>query len=128
VGAGVVTTERRFGLEEARALLPELRERLPRIREHRAAMIAASHRLTERLERETGGVAEPEVFRAQRALRAELEWFAEQGIVLRDPDSGLVDFPAVRDGEEVYWCWLPSEADIGFFHPVTTGFGGRRPL
>ncbi len=50
-------------------------------------------------------------------------------IVLRDIDRGLIDFPAVREGEEVYLCWLLDEEEaIGFWHAPDAGFGGRRPL
>jgi hypothetical protein len=49
-------------------------------------------------------------------------------IVVRDVMSGLVDFPAVRDGEEVYLCWLVDEPDIGWWHGLDTGFAGRRRL
>jgi hypothetical protein len=49
-------------------------------------------------------------------------------IVLRDVDRGLVDFPSLRDGEEVYLCWLVDESEIGFWHEPEAGFAGRRPL
>ena len=50
-------------------------------------------------------------------------------IVLRDVHRGLIDFPALRDGEEVYLCWLVDEEEtIGFWHEPEAGFGGRRPL
>ncbi len=50
-------------------------------------------------------------------------------IVLRDVSRGLIDFPAVRDGEEVYLCWLVDDEEaIGFWHEPDAGFAGRRPL
>ena len=50
-------------------------------------------------------------------------------IVLRDVNRGLIDFPAMRDGVEVYLCWLvDSEESIGFWHEPEAGFAGRRPL
>ncbi len=49
-------------------------------------------------------------------------------VVLRDVDRGLVDFPAIRDGQEVYLCWLLEEDEIGFWHDPEAGFAGRRPL
>lgn len=50
-------------------------------------------------------------------------------IVLRDVERGLIDFPAWRDGQEVYLCWLlDEEPEIGFWHPIEAGFAGRRPL
>jgi hypothetical protein len=49
-------------------------------------------------------------------------------IVLRDVDRGLVDFPALRDGREIYLCWLVEEEEIAFWHEPGAGFAGRRPL
>jgi hypothetical protein len=49
-------------------------------------------------------------------------------IVLRDLERGLVDFPSMREGEEVYLCWEEGEAEIGYWHDLESGYGGRRPL
>jgi hypothetical protein len=49
-------------------------------------------------------------------------------IVLRDLDRGLIDFPAIRDGHEIYLCWLLDEDEIGFWHEPDAGFAGRQPL
>ena len=49
-------------------------------------------------------------------------------IVVRDLDRGLVDFPSLRDGEEVYLCWLVDEPAVGHWHSLESGFGGRLPL
>jgi anti-sigma factor RsiW len=60
----------------------------------------------------------------QRAF-AELQ---AEDIVVRDVIRGLVDFPAVLDGEEVYLCWLVDEPEIEHWHELDAGFGGRRRL
>jgi hypothetical protein len=53
----------------------------------------------------------------------------EKGIVLRDPETGLVDFPAVTDKGVVYLlCWKRDEDDLGWWHFAEEGFAGRRPL
>ena len=52
----------------------------------------------------------------------------ELGLVLRDLDRGLVDFPALRNGREVYLCWEEGEEQIGYWHDLDTGYGGRQPL
>ena len=63
-------------------------------------------------------------FDAREAL-AELE---QQGIILRDPDNGLIDFPCVHGGREVLLCWKLGEDDLGWWHFPEDGFAGRRPL
>ena len=50
------------------------------------------------------------------------------GIVVRDIDRGLIDFPAIRDQREVYLCWELDEERIAFWHDLESGYGGRRPL
>ena len=50
------------------------------------------------------------------------------GIILRDSERGLVDFPTLWDGREVYLCWLLGESNIQFWHEIDTGFTGRQPL
>lgn len=49
-------------------------------------------------------------------------------ITLRDITEGLVDFPALVNGRQVWLCWKRGEGDIGFWHDLDSGFGGRRPL
>jgi hypothetical protein len=123
-----VTDERRFDVEEANAELEDLRERLPRLREARQALIASSRRITEAVATDGGGVAGTDWFRAQRSLREDLTSLAERGILLRDPESGLVDFPAEIEGRAVFLCWRLDEDTVAWFHEVGSGFVGRKPL
>jgi hypothetical protein len=52
----------------------------------------------------------------------------EMGILLKDVDKGLCDFPYMRKGRIVYLCWQLGEESIGYWHDIETGFGGREPL
>jgi hypothetical protein len=123
-----VTDERRFSVEEADGELDELRRRLPILREARQELIDTGERITSAVEVDGGGVEGSAWFRAQQTLRAELLWLSAQGILLRDPDTGLVDFPAERDGRRVFLCWRLGEERVGWFHEEQSGFSGRRPL
>ncbi len=60
-----------------------------------------------------------------KRLLAELE---TTGVVLKDMDVGLVDFPAIIDGHPVYLCWRLDEEAVRFYHRVEDGFAGRKPL
>jgi hypothetical protein len=120
--------ERLFTLEEATAMLPELRDLLPRLRQARRDLIEASGRVTAKVAADGGGVAEPAWFHAQQQMKLDLTALADAGILLRDPEIGLVDFPSIRDGERVYLCWHLDEDAIGFFHGERAGLSGRRPL
>jgi hypothetical protein len=123
-----VTVERLFTIEEANAELVELRARLPLLREARQQLIDSSERITAAVEIDGGGVEGSDWFRAQESLKAELLWLADRGILLRDPETGLIDFPAERDGQRVLLCWRLGEDQVAWYHDEQTGFSGRKPL
>jgi hypothetical protein len=123
-----VTEDRLYALGEANAELPDLRERLPRLRVARDGLIAASERIKEAVANDGGGVAEAGWFAHQQTLKTELEHLAERGILLRDPEIGLVDFPAEHDGRRVYLCWRLGEEQVAWYHEANAGFGSRKPL
>ena len=123
-----MTRDRVFTVLDANAELPELRERLPRLREARLGLIASSERITDAVASDGGGVAGSDWFRHQETLKTEVEYLADRGILLRDPDTGLIDFPAERDGEQVFLCWRLGEGDVEYYHGVHSGFAGRKPL
>jgi hypothetical protein len=77
----------------------------------------------------TGG-AWPGSEQAEAAVEIALgfEQLEELDIVVRDLERGLIDFPAVIDGREVYLCWLLDEPSVTHWHAIEAGFAGRRPL
>src|SRR4029450_8670169 len=104
--SGRVTAQVRASRGVAAApILPELRGLLPRLPQARRDLIEASGRVTAKVAADGGGVAEPAWFRAQQQMKRDLTALADAGILLRDPEIGLVDFPSIRDGERVYLCW-----------------------
>jgi hypothetical protein len=68
--------------------------------------------------------------RAEAAVAATLgfEQLEELDLLVRDLEAGLIDFPALRDGREVYLCWQIDEAEVGHWHAAETGYPGRLPL
>lgn len=61
-------------------------------------------------------------------LRTGLQAISDAGVMVKDIDMGLVDFPSKRDGHTVFLCWMIDEPDILFWHHVDDGYQGRRPL
>jgi hypothetical protein len=124
--------ERHYTLEQANAVRGWVSERVAWIRDARAELIALGARAAEAiraLEPEAGGsYPGREVARALVELSRAAGELEAVDVVLRDVDRGLVDFPALRDGEEVYLCWLVDEPEIGFWHEPDAGFAGRQPL
>ena len=123
-----MTTERVFTPEDANAELPDLRVLLPRVQEARRGLIEATERITEAVGTDGGGVAGSEWFRHQQTLKSAVEDLARRGILLRDPEVGLVDFPAEREGRRVFLCWRLDEGSVAYFHEERGGFSGRQPL
>ena len=65
---------------------------------------------------------------AGQRLRSILENFEQSGVLVKDLDKGLVDFPTLFRGEEVYLCWKLDEASIRFWHGTHEGFAGRKAI
>jgi hypothetical protein len=121
--------DRVYGVDEANAMLPELRERLASVRSARQAMLRGAEVVKERVAADGGGAfGGREYWDAQHTLRAEIERLAVEQIVLRDPESWLVDFPGEREGRRVWLCWRLGEDRVSHWHEHERGFAGRRPL
>jgi hypothetical protein len=120
--------ERRFTREEASELLPWLREVLPRIRTARQVVLEGGEHLRRWTRLDGGGRQGKEYWEALDSLRRDVVAVAERGVILRDPETGLVDFPASHEGKEILLCWRLGEGEIGFWHDPGSGFAGRRPL
>lgn len=129
----------RFTLEEANALLPWLRDTFAEVhalRDRIATGVTAARDLTMKARSNGGGGAvdrrlaeiEKELSGLNESIQKRLDDVQRKGIIVRDLDRGLVDFPSLRDGREVHLCWVLGEDAIGFWHETDTGFGGRKPL
>jgi hypothetical protein len=66
--------------------------------------------------------------KTSQVLLETIKRIQETGCVVKDLDIGLIDFPSMRGGEEVYLCWKLGEERIGFWHGIDEGFTGRKPL
>jgi hypothetical protein len=122
------TEERYYTVDEANGMLDGLRGMLEKIREARRTILGSAERLRRDAVTNGGGAEGSASLEAMATLRNGVESLTEQGIVLRDADTGLIDFPALREGRLVYLCWLPEEDRVTHWHEVDSGFGGRKPL
>jgi hypothetical protein len=68
------------------------------------------------------------VDRITAEIRQGLQEIQTLGCVVKDLDMGLLDFPALRDGQEVYLCWRVGEDRIESWHGIDEGYTGRKPL
>lgn len=121
-------SERRYTVEEANELLPALEEMLERLRDAQRVMAERHDEVMDATATNGGGGAGKEYLEASQEagrVNAELE---RLDILVRDPESGLIDFPAERGGEEIFLCWRLGEDAVAWWHPTDTGFAGRQPL
>jgi hypothetical protein len=131
-----------YSVNEVNALLPRVREAFTRVMQLRAALKPIYRRLEladaapDRSDFEVlmPGAA-PEVVRDRAAFKGmiemlndELAAIADLGGNVKDLDTGLVDWRALRHGEDILLCWRFGETEIGFWHEMETGFAGRRPV
>jgi hypothetical protein len=128
-GTGLVY-ERHFTREEANALLPQLTAMLSQLQDSKDELTdAEAHEaLSEAAPANGGGEEGRQVGVAFLEVRRLLETIEQSGIVLRDIDRGLVDFPALLEDREIYLCWELGEDDVGYWHDMDAGYGGREPL
>ena len=66
--------------------------------------------------------------RDQERLQEYAQELHDLGVELKDPVTGLLDFPACMDGREVYLCWRLGESEVGYWHELEAGFAGRQKL
>jgi hypothetical protein len=121
---------RHYTLEEASELLPRVVEIVERMRAARDQLgdREARDALSEAGPSNGGGTPGRTVSQGFLEVRDLMIELRELEIVIRDLDRGLLDFPSLRDGREVYLCWQEGEDSIRFWHEPDAGFGGRKPL
>lgn len=122
-----------FSIEEANALIPEVRRILLRIqRSHRRLLSfqESARHAAEGAEQGGGGMPDgPQYVSLLLELLSSAGELETLGIQLKDQARGLIDFPSLRDGRVVLLCWHLGEGDqIEWWHDVEAGFAGRQPL
>jgi hypothetical protein len=116
--------------EQANALLPIVGDTVRRLRDARRRLVEGGFatELAELADATGGGWPGRERARASIEVALGFEQIERLDLVVRDLERGLVDFPSLIDGREVYLCWLLDEPAVGHWHGVEAGFAGRRPL
>jgi len=126
-----------FDLDEANEALRELEPILAALRDQRSELI----RLRDRVLAATAGgeAAPPDPSDELRLLRMRMQGVIDQmqagvarideiGATLRDIETGLIDFPALASGRQIWLCWRLGEGPVEWWHELSTGFDGRQPL
>jgi hypothetical protein len=123
--------ERLFTVEEANALLPTLQEILADLAMHRDALREKAPDMEPILRASIGnggGKASSEYGLEAYRLYLAVERIRELGVILKDLDMGLLDFPHERDERIVFLCWHPPEEHVSYWHDLDAGYAGRQPI
>lgn len=112
-------------LEEARDRLAALRPSIDELIRLRADLAELRADLAEAGISPLGGMAEAKAYEAR--IFSLLEDISSGDVQVKGYAPVLLDFPGLRDGREVLWCWLEGDADINWYHRSDCGFPGRRP-
>src|SRR6266478_4271156 len=119
-----------YNRDEARALLPKIRDWLKQLGRLRQSLSQQEQRLARLLAagNDAGGELVNHWVKTVAATKKVLQEFAQREIQVKDLDRGLIDFPAIIGGREVFLCWEQDEDDIEFWHELDTGYAGRERL
>lgn len=122
---------RYFTLQEANETLETIRPLMDEVQFIRQDILAKQPEFWPAIERSAGNGGNPALSKLVKdfeRLDSLLHRILEEGVLIKDLTTGLLDFPALKDGREVYLCWKFGEDSIRFWHEVEAGFAGRQPI
>lgn len=126
---------RLFTLEEANELLPTITPALLELKREKEQFDQLQRTLATMTPamRSNGHGAIAVEYEAQihalvTRISAGVREIAALGVEVKDLNQGLIDFPHWREDHVVYLCWRLGEGNIGYWHDIEAGFGGRREL
>lgn len=122
---------RYFTLQEANETLDVIRPFMDELQEIRQSILAKQPEAWPAIEKSVGNGGN----RALSAMVQDFERLDElvhriqsMDVLIKDINLGLLDFPAIKDGREVYLCWQYGEGGIAFWHEIAAGFAGRQSI
>ena len=119
-----------FTVKEANELIPFLSSKLHELRLIHGKLVVWSNDAPSQSEVTLRGgmLADPEYVSLLTRFQTLIDDVCSEGCYLKDLDSGLVDFPTLWEGREVYLCWKLGETEVGHWHEIEAGFRGRQPI
>jgi len=120
-----------FTLSEATSLLPQLAVHLTKAKQGKAILLHTKDEIKKasaKAEFGGGSVAGPRYIQALENIHDSMQTVHEFGVIVKDLEQGLCDFPFMLDGRVVYLCWRLGEEQIEWWHEIDSGFAGRQPL
>lgn len=122
---------RHFTLQEANETLNSIRPLMDEVQQIRLRILEKQPEAWPAIEKSVGNGgnrALSSMVQDFEKLEALIHNIQATGVLIKDVNLGLLDFPALKEGREVYLCWQYGEGEIAFWHEVEAGFAGRRPI
>lgn len=126
-----MSSKKLFTLAEANHLVPRLLDWVPEIQKLSASMnhdFPDISNAREKAKWDGGSVEGGEYLNVVMKYNHLIQQIESIGCEIKGVREGLVDFPSLREGREVYLCWRMPEKEIRFWHDLDTGFSGRKPI
>ncbi|MEE2986969.1 MAG: DUF2203 domain-containing protein [Nitrospinota bacterium] len=120
-----------FSLEEANSIVPKLLKKVPEMQgltEKLQKGFPDVEKARKKAQQNGGSVEGGQYLETALSLNNLIKEFESKGCILKGISEGLVDFPSIRDGREVYLCWKAPEERIEYWHDIDAGFAGRRKI
>jgi hypothetical protein len=120
-----------FTLNEANDALETIRPLMDEIQTIRRRILAKQPEAWPAIEKSAGNGgnrALSDMVEDFEKLDALIHQVQDIGAQIKDINTGLLDFSALKDGREVYLCWQYGEDNIQFWHEIEAGFAGRQPI
>ena len=120
-----------FTLHEANETLGSIRLWMDEIQSIRQEILQHQPEIWSVMEKSAGNGGNPTLSRMVKTfdrLDALIHQIQDQGVIIKDVNTGLLDFPALKNDREVYLCWKYGEGDIAFWHEIDAGYTGRQPV
>lgn len=120
-----------FTLEEAMQQLEWLKDVMSEVQRARREILRIKPEVEHAIEKAiSNGQSDvtPQLLPHFRTIKSAVDEIRGRGIIIRDVNTGLVDFPSVMEGRIVLLCWQYGEETIGFWHEANAGYAGRKPL
>lgn len=122
---------RYFTLEQANDALNTIRPLMDEVQAIRQKILSSQPEAWSAIEKSAGNGGNRQLSKMVQdfeKLDALVHRILETEVLIKDINIGLLDFPALRNGREVYLCWQYGEGDIAFWHEVDAGYAGRQPI
>jgi len=125
------SSERIFTLAEANGLIPELEQLWSTIKEGRQILVDTREEVKKASAQASlggGTVVGVQYIKGLQSINSSLHAIQELGVVIKDVEIGLCDFPFLLDGRLVFLCWKSGEEQVRWWHDIDSGYANRQPI